>query len=259
MKKARFLSLALLLAMAVPLCLPASADILWEPMGDRFYDAHHEACETVDRFYYVPENSSLKLYRSPEDETVLKELAPLDRIYVNQSLDWQGAQWAVGYPAGDYETVGWFRLGRLQLEYDHQCFYEDYSDTFTEYQGQLDGDPIENQIYSWTYPGSGITDRTLEAIDLDGSSLSCQYVYTDPEGGQWGYVGYYRGPFGWIYLDDPENPDTPAFPQQAENTVTETGAEEAPSSTPVALVVSLVALVTAGTAVLLWRMKKAKQ
>ena len=31
-----------------------------------------------------------------------------------------------------------------------------------------------------------------------------QNFYTDPDGGRWGYVGYYMGRFGWVYLDDPE-------------------------------------------------------
>lgn len=259
MKKTRPLSLLLLLFLTCALLLPARADVLWEPIGNRFYDAHYEECEVVDRTYYVPEGSSLNLYQSPENGTVLKKLTALDRIYVNQSLEWNGELWAVGYPKGDYETEGWFRLGRLQLEYDHQCFCEDYSDTFTDYAGQLDGYQIQNQIYSWTYPGSGISDRSLEEINLDYSELTCQSVYTDPEGGQWGYVGYYMGRFGWVYLDDPENPEPPAFPQQAESTVTEAGPEATPSASPLALVFVLVALVAAVTAVLLWRMKKAQK
>lgn len=249
-------TLLLLLTLLAALLIPAQADILWEPIGDSFYDAHYEQCSTIDLTYFVPEGSSLTLYRSPEDGTVIKELTSLDRVYVNQSIQWNGELWAVGYPMDNYESQGWFRLNRLQLEYDHQRFYADYSDTFTEYEGQLDGYQIRNQIYSWTYPGSGISDRTLERIDLDYSELTCQYVYTDPDGGQWGYVGYYMGRFGWVYLDDPENPEPPAFPQQAENTVTETGPEEAPSVPPLAAVIGLVALVAAVTLALLRRMKK---
>ena len=87
MKKTRPLSLLLLLALTCALLLPARADVLWEPISNRFYDAHYEACEVIDRTYYVPEGSSLNLYQSPEDSTVLKELGALDRVYINQSLE----------------------------------------------------------------------------------------------------------------------------------------------------------------------------
>lgn len=257
--KKRPVTLLFLLALLAALLVPAQADVLWEPMDNAFYEAHYGECEVIDRTYFVPEGSTLTLYRSPEDGTVVKELAALERVYVNQSIQWNGELWAVGYPRDDYESQGWFRLNRLQLEYDHQCFYEDYSDTFTEYEGQLDGYQIQSQIYSWTYPGSDISDRTLEMIDLDYSELTCQYVYTDPDGGQWGYVGYYMGRMGWVYLNNPENPEPPAFPQQAESTVTETGPEEAPAFQPLTLVIGLVVLVAAVTLVLLWRMKKTQK
>ena len=87
MKKTRPLSLLLLLFLTCALLLPARADILWEPIGNRFYEAHYEECEVIDRTYYVPEGSSLNLYQSPEDGTVLKKLNALDRVYVNQSLE----------------------------------------------------------------------------------------------------------------------------------------------------------------------------
>lgn len=259
MKKTRPLTLLLLMTLLVALFVPARADVLWEPMENSFYEAHHAQCEIVDRTYFVPEGSSLTLYQSPEDGSVVTQLSSLDRVYVNQSLEWNGELWAVGYPIDDYEAQGWFHLNRLQLEYDHISFYEDYADTFTDYQGQLDGYEIQEQIYSWTYPGSGIYDRTLEAVDLDYSALTCQYVYTDPEGSQWGYVGYYMGHFGWVYLDDPENPDPPSFLHQAENTVTETGLEEVPAVQPLMLVIGLVALAAAVTGVLLWRMKRSQK
>lgn len=252
----RPVTLLLLLTLLTALLVPAQADILWEPMDNGFYAAHHSECSVIDRTYFVPEGSTLTLYQSPEDGTVVTELSAGDRVYVNQSISWDGELWAVGYPMDDYESQGWFRLNRLQLEYDHSCFYEDYSGSFTEYEGQLNGYQIQSQIYSWTYPGSGISDRSLETIDLDYSELTCQYVYTDPEGGQWGYVGYYMGRMGWVYLDDPENPEPPAFPQQAENTVTETGSEEAPSTQPLVMVICLVALVAAVTLVLLRRINK---
>lgn len=254
--------LPLLLALLAGLLCPAWADVLWEPYDDSYYQAHQEACTVIDRVYVVPSGSSLNVYRSPEDGTILAELSEGDRIYVNQSLETPGEVWAVGYPTEDYDTQGWFRLGRLQLEYDTQQFEQDFRDTFTDYQGQLEGYQIQDTLYTWTYPGSGVQDRAFPGEDFDAASFPCQYVYTDPQGGQWGYVGYYMGSCGWVYLEDPETETPPAFPQKAENTVTETGAETIPGTfwtqgmTWAILLVVLVVAMTAGMILHTWKRSK---
>lgn len=261
--KLRTITLSLLLALVTSLLCPAWADVLWEPVGDTFYDRHAQSCETVDRVYVVPEDSSLTLYRSPEDGTVVAQYFGGERMYVNQSLNVGGELWAVGYPLSDYDTQGWFRLGRLQLEYDTEQFIQDFQASFTEYQGQLDEYQVQDQLYTWTYPGSGVYDSVFTPDLLGDMPITCQYVYTDPEGGQWGYVGYYMGRCGWVYLDHPESDRPPVFPQEAANTVTETGPETAPGPLwhrSIVWAMGLIVLVTAVTAGLLlrsWNQRKA--
>lgn len=108
-------------------------------------------------------------------------------------------------------------IWRLWPEYDAEKFAEDFGDQFTDYEGQLDGYEVKDKLYFWTYPGSGKVQRTIREIDpvYNGGKLECQHVYTDPEDGAWGYVGYYMGRAAWIYLTDPEDPVPPSFPQRA--------------------------------------------
>lgn len=257
--KLRTITLSLVLALLASLTCPAWADVIWEPMDDTFYQMHQQTCQVIDRVYVVPEDSSLNLYRSPEDGTILTQLSGGDRVYVSQSLETDGDLWAVGYPIGDNSMEGWFRLGRLQLEYDTQQFYEEFQQDFTDYDGQLDNYQIQEQIYTWTYPGSGVSDRTLTEADRLDRPITCQYIYTDPDGGQWGYVGYFMGRCGWIYLDDPESANPPTFLQQPENTVTETGPETAPGplwTQGSFWAAGLVVIVVAVTALLLLRARK---
>lgn len=251
-----FLSLVLLLALATP----AAADIMWEPFGNNYFESHRQEMDRIDQTYLVPEGMTVNLYESPSGGRLLDTLDAGTRIYIGFSKELGGEVWAVGYPIGDYKDEGWCRLGRLQLEYDSRAFSEDFGDQFTDYEGQMDGYEVTEQIYVWTYPGSGILQGTISEIhpDYNDGKLECQAVYTDPAGGEWGYVGYYMGHRDWIYLSDPENPNPPTFPQAPENTVTDTSpTEEAPETSPsLYWVIGLVAGVAAVTGILIWRMKK---
>ncbi|MGN0478129.1 MAG: hypothetical protein ACI4GO_01725, partial [Hominenteromicrobium sp.] len=109
------------------------------------------------------------------------------------------------------------------------------------------------------YPGSGVWAGSISELNpnYDDGKLSYHDIYTDPDGGQWGYVGYYMGRCGWIYLDDLENPDPPQFPQEAENTVTDNSpTEEVPVDFTPWIVVALVAAVAVGTGILLVGLKR---
>lgn len=257
--KRTLLTLVLTLVLVFALTAAVSADILWEPYNNDYYD--YEACETVAKTYAVPEGMTVNVYTAPEGGTLLTTLEAGTRVYVGFRQEVNGEIWGVGYPYGDYNTEGWFRLGRLQREYDHELFMEEHEvsnegGAITDYQ-------VQDQIYTWTYPGSGLADGAIDAIspDYNDGRLTYQFVYTDPDGGQWGYVGYYMGRCGWIYLDDPENPNPPLFPLEAESTVTDTSpTEEAPGAGQgLVWVIALVAVVVAVTGVLIAVLKKKKR
>lgn len=228
-----FLSLVLLLALATP----AAADVLWEPYDNDYYldhfvytpdekdeyseeeaerfDKAREALTVVSRVYFVPEGMTVNLYSAPEDGRLLTTLEAGSRVYIGFSNKINGEVWGVGYTIGD-NAQGWCRLGRLQLEYDSWAFSEDFQDQFTDYTGQMDSYEVKDRIYVWTYPGSGVQEGVISEIhpSYNDGKLECNYVYTDPEGGAWGYVGYYMGHRDWIYLSDPENPN-PVLPPGA--------------------------------------------
>lgn len=259
--KRTILTLTLALMLVLSLALPASADILWEPYQNSYYD--YEACETVARRYVVPDGMTVNLYSAPEGGTLLETMEAGTRIYVGFRQEVDGEVWGVGYPLGrETYTEGWFRLGRLQREYDHEQFMEDH-DVASE-EGAVSTDyEVQDRIYTWTYPGSGLSDGEISAIDPDynDGKLTYRYVYTDPDGGRWGYVGYYMGRYGWIYLDDLENPNPPQFPQEAESTVTDTAPTEAAPGVNASLtwVIALVAAVVVLTGVLIAALRKRKK
>ena len=235
MKKLAFLLIVMLLCSFV---LPVSADILWEPFDNSYYMNDYDSCTTVARNYYVPEGSTVSFYKNPEGGARITTLDAGTRIYVGFSKEVNGEVWGVGYPLGDWETEGWFRLGRLQREYDNELFMEEHRDAIVAETVSFETADLTGAIPTWTYPGSGIRDMTLdfkwEEIDYNDGKLECRQVYTDENGGKWGYVGYYMGRCGWIYLDDLYAAEPPAFAQQAANTVTDTSpTETAPHAVPV--------------------------
>ena len=257
----RFHALLLVLPILLVFALPASADILWEPFSNDYYMKVINKGERLDyagRTYVVPEGMTANLYKTPEGKEVLKTMEAGTRIYIGPCGELFDDFWGVGYAHGDFETEGWVRLNRLQLEYDHVAFAEAFGNQFVATDDKLTKDDIDGDIQTWTYPGSGISSRIIPADALDGSYndgvMTFQYVWTDPDGGRWGYVGYYMGRCGWVWLDDPTNPEPPVRTYPAGSTVTDTSPEEVSrgiSPVLVAVPVAVLVLVTAIAIVLL--------
>lgn len=257
MKKLLVLIIALVLVFS--LAVTASADILWEPMKNAYYNhGNHERCITEARAYVVPEGMTVNLYQSPENGTVLATWEPGTRVYVGFKLDVDGEMWGIGYAYGNYEEEGWFRLGRLQKEFSHKEFMDLFGDQCVQDDSiVVTADDVEDYVYTWTYPGSGIGDGQLPKSILGGEYndgvVSFSQIYTAPDGSRWGYVGYYMGRCGWVWLDDPDNPETPTHLQEPLSTVTDTTPfEQAPGlSNAVYLIIALVAAVVVVTGVLI--------
>ena len=223
----------LLLIIIVLLANTVSADILWEPLDNEYYWEHYEETQGVHAKYEVPEGMTVNIYTAPSDGTLIKTLEAGTVVYVGQSAEINGEIWAAGYPLWDYETEGWFRLGRLQKQYSHYEFTKEFSSDISSDGGELIAANIGGSIYTWTYPGSGCSDGILEqellesGSDYNDGKVSYDLVYTDPNGGKWGYIGYYMGRVGWMYLDDPTNPEPPlTLDVTIENTVTDTAPED---------------------------------
>jgi len=226
MKKLCFL-LASVMLLSVSVC----ADILWEPYGDDYYNDHHQDMSYVDAAYFVPEGMRVNVYGEPNGE-VLYTMEAGTTVYVGYQTTIYDTIWAVGYSTDLHSEEGWFRLGRLQKQYSHDEFTQDHSDAISS-GGSLNAKEITGDVYTWTYPGSGVSAGVLEQdlfqnTNYNDGLLEYSLVYTDPNGEKWGYIGYYMGRCGWAYLDDLYAAD-PALhlSPQAENTVTDTAPEEA--------------------------------
>lgn len=259
----RFIILALTLLLC---CAAVSADMLWEPMDNAYLEGRdYEYDDYYDRIYVVPEGMTANLYKSPETGGIIKTLEAGTRVYAGPVLTLNGTTWAAVYPLGDWDSEGWINLDRLQRTYEHEDFAEDFGDSFVTTDEVLTADDVDGDIQTWSYPGSGEGDRTIprEALGsgYNDGVVSFQYIYTDPDGGRWGYVGYYMGRCGWVWLDDPCATEAPLFPREPENTVKDTSPETAPSGgsalTPVIVSVAALVVLTAGGIALLKRKKKA--
>lgn len=246
----------LCLCLLLSLTVTASADILWEPYTNAYYD--YDKVETVAAAYVVPEGMTVNVYESPETPAVLTTWQAGTRVYVGFRQTVDGQVWGVGYAYGDYENEGWFRLGRLQKEYSHNDFMSTFGADCTEDESLvLTADDITGTVHTWTYPGSGTDAGSIpaEAVggDYNNGVISFRTIYTDPDGGRWGHVGYYMGRVGWVYLEDPCAAETPLFIQTPVNTVTDSSPTEEPPAPGLSLwlVAALTAAVVAATAVLL--------
>lgn len=257
----KLIVLLLSLTIVVSLAVTASADVLWTPVNDSYFN--DSKTTTVADAYVVPEGMTVNLYKSPKSGTVLDTWQAGTRVYVGFKQEVDSEVWGVGYAYGDYENEGWFRLGRLQKEYGHEDFMEDFGELCVESDGiVVTQDEVESYVYTWTYPGSGVGAGNLPKDILGGGYndgvVSFSQIYTAPDGSRWGYVGYYMGRCGWVWLDDPDNPETPLFPQEPESTVTDTSpTEDAPGpDSTVVIIVALVAAVVVVTGVLIVVKKK---
>ena len=258
MKRLLLLCLTLLF-----LTLPVSADILWEPLGNDFYDGNYQNMTAIGAAYVVPDDLTVNLYASPIKGKCLATLRPGTRVYVGFSTAIDGEVWGVGYALEDWEAEGWFRLGRLQREYSHENFLQDYSDSITA-STEEDSIPVKQlngTVHTWTWPGSGVSagSRTFDGTEKsynDGLMTFLQ-IYTDPDGGRWGYIGYYMGRCGWVYLDDPYAVHPPlSLTPQAENTVTDTSPEEPTTAPSLLWIVIPVSFLILGTGLLILRLRK---
>ena len=96
----------------------------------------------------------------------------------------------------------------MSLKYDSESFFEEHSAEISTGSRTL-AVGEDNGICVYEYPGSGELRRQgLGAYGGDGSeNVELTTLYTDPEGRDWGYLGYFYGRVnGWVCLSDPENP-----------------------------------------------------
>ncbi|WP_167956099.1 hypothetical protein [Anaerosporobacter faecicola] len=197
------------------------ADVIWEPEDD-FYREHTDECTYVNRSYTSNgEKGYIIVYRSPIQNKKIDALINGSTLHVSFSYDKDGEIWGViNYdkkgddtvePAYAGGTTGWVRLEELNVVYDEISFREDHTGQIQSYSGDFDTYEIKEQIYIWTYPGSGEALNKIDKTTWDNkeNAPNLSECYTDEDGREWGYVGYYYGMGGWICISDPENEKLP--------------------------------------------------
>ena len=253
-----FLTLLALFALAAP----ASADVMWEPSGNSFYDRHQDQCEYENRSYYANgAEGFVTLWDAPNGSAVRAQFENGEklRVYFIYEDSWAlCAFWTDGR-----ETSGWTPMSSLELVYDYICFAEEYADRITAYNGEFaDYSGDAEAVNFFEYPGAPSVNTSWETggewhvlDNLTGTADSPSYIssiFVDENGRTWGYVSYMYGHLNsWFCLDEPDlgEPDGADFPVREVAAPSLTPAQE--PTLPAAgyvpyILVAAVAAVTAG-------------
>lgn len=264
-KKVLLAVLTLVLLLAQP--LTALADVIIEPFDD-FYMKHSSECVYVGRTFIANgPDGSVPVRTEPGAGAEIVAIPNGDAIYVSHTYDLNGKPWGVvllhayveqEQPAGPegendelvsaYEPTGWLPMEQMRLKYDYISFQEDHADEFYAYTGSYDKFINAKKIVFWTWPGSG------EVAWVNDGGVYAEYfrfshVYKDAQGREWGFPDDRSA--AWICIDDPENENLPAAP---DNPPTGVWQMEPPGNHRISvdtLLVVLVCALVAGTVILI--------
>ena len=190
----------------------ASADLIWEPFGDSFFDAHRGECQYLGRSYIANGlNGELVVYKSPENPSIVTKIPNGSAFGCYYSYqDKAGITWAL-YNDFTTDVSGWVPYDYLVVKYDYISFEEEFGEQIVAEQGQLDSEWSKQEICIWSYPGSREGSKmTLSSEYLPEYSAS----YIDEAGRKWVYGGYYMGRRNyWVCLDAPTDDYTALYPE----------------------------------------------
>ncbi len=206
MKFRKILSAIAAAAVAASMTLTASADVIWEPYENDFYQQYMDKAEHFRIAREFVSEADVDIYDEPY-KNVIDTIKAGTPQYVSLALtDDDGVRWgSFGYAKGSLHLDVWICLDGMSLVYDSTEFIKDHEGEFTEYNGELVGDSFEGKtVYQWKYPGSSVV--TSADYFPENFENYISMVYKD-DNGSWGYIGYMMGERDvWIYLDDPTNP-----------------------------------------------------
>ena len=184
-----------------------SADVIVEPV-DEFYVRHGDEIESLyssGREYVLSE--TVDVYADPDGKktgTLSAGISPVITYYFTGK---DGKKWGGYMGRGGEDELLWICVDGLELVYDNIAFTEEHKSEITVVNSTEEYASLraEGAIYLFKYPMS--TDNyAMESHPEDFGSYVSK-VYTDDEGGKWGYIGYIWGIRDrWIYLDDPTDP-----------------------------------------------------
>ncbi len=266
----RLLTLVLSLLLCCALFVPAAhADVVWEPIGNSFYDAHRDECVYRDKAYAVFDE--VPVYDAPGDSMSKWSVSAGENVYVGfVYTDADGVEWgATDTRQGEDWISGWIDLRLLSPVYDTRDFLADHAAEVQPYAGEPAELTGEGEWMLWSYPGSE-TGYPFQPDDSFAWKDWAGYVYTDETGAQWVNFPYVYGDEGWVYVPDPCRTEpvslaaaTPAPTMQPAQTAQPTQSAQATpaASHSAALIlicvgVALVVMVSAVLIVILYVVKK---
>lgn len=200
-----------------------SADVIFEPLDNSFYADNSEECEYIfERKYIVNSPKGYTVYSSKPDGSARGTIKNGDKVTISfLYTDEEGKEW--GYIMYPGEEEGWIAFEDVFVEYDFLSFEEEYKDRITVSETGVPVELNENTVM-WKYPGS-------EAYTLLGftpeESISFWELFTDEDGNEWGFLGYYRGRRNqWVCLTSPEATDMPVREIETPEVIEVTDIEE---------------------------------
>ncbi len=196
----KFLSVLLSLFIFESLTLCVSADVIWMPYEDTFFDTYYEEILREDRTYVSP--VELPFVVSPEDNSKTDyDPIPADEPFnVNFTyVDESGVLWGLVYI--EMDNGAWVDLRGCTRPYDRKDFEKAYSDHFAPIVYQPDSSLYDNEVLLYDYPGAEKAIDTLIVDSNDTDLPAFAHTYTDKNGNVWAELYYYRQQSGWVLVE----------------------------------------------------------
>ena len=215
----KYFSLAMLLLIAtLYFTLPARADVIWEPLGDRFFEEHRS--EMTYMHYKKYEANGPKgrvlMYKDPYTNRVLKEYENGQEIIINWVMtDTADREWGLTAFFDERTSSSipvWVPMDYLFRVYGSAEFKEEYADQLVKKGGNITKF-YDKYCYEFSYPGGPF----LRKNDISHHHNYVHYnlLFTDEDGRTWGCNENEWNAGNWFLIDRPEAPPSIVYPNGA--------------------------------------------
>lgn len=195
----KVLCLLLSLCLSAVFVISATADVIWEPYGDSFYEEHRDEIQYENRYYKA--TSDLAYYKAPNGKIKEDRVIYADELFNVQYVyeDENGALWGNAYVPG-MDSV-WVLLDGCVRPYDRSDFENDYADQFVAVESQPDISFYADDVPLYDYPGAASSLYNMIVDEGTGDLPVYAHAYVDEAGNVWGELTYFRGLSGWVLLE----------------------------------------------------------
>lgn len=211
--------LALTVLMLATVFIPryALADVLVEP-NNNFYYRNSGDCVRVQRYFVVSTKYGQASVRTaPGAVTEIKTIPDGQTVFIDSIYDHKGVLWGVILNVNNDEN-GWVSMNQLLVIYDAISFVDEHRDEIVPFDTAMELPLDVDEIYFYTWPGSGEVTDSLKRVNYINQDLNGIYVnqfdmaYIDDQQRVWAYSEFIYGYRKvWICLSDPDNDSIDAF------------------------------------------------